>query len=98
MSSATPRSRTEEEIREWIVARLAGRLRVPRESIDLDEAVVRLGVDSMQFVVLVGELEDWLGCRFVSNPMVSHPSINALSRFLARQVGEGRTKIDPAAE
>lgn len=98
MTSATSRPRTEEEIREWIVAKLAGRLRVPPESIDLNEAVVRLGVDSMQFVVLVGEMEDWLGCRFMSNPIAAHPSINALSQFLARQLGQGRTRIDPAAE
>jgi acyl carrier protein len=66
--------------------------------IRLDESLAGLGLDSMQFVVLVGELEDWLGCRFTSNPLVAHPSINALSQFLARQISAGRTRIDPTSD
>lgn len=97
MSTELPRSRTEDEIRQWIVEKLASRLGVPTERIILDESLVAHGVDSMQFVVLVGELEDWLGCRFVGNPLVNYPSVNALSEYLARQLREGRTRIDPAS-
>lgn len=57
--------------------------------------VIGLGLDSMQFVVLVGELETWLGCRFTDNPLMDYPTINELAAFLADQVAQGRTTIDP---
>jgi acyl carrier protein len=97
MTSA-PQHRTEEEIRQWIVARLSDRLGRPADEIPLDAPLVSLGVDSMQFVVLVGEMEDWLGCRFASNPLVDHPSVAALSGFLARQLADGKSVIDPASD
>lgn len=85
----------EDEIRRWLVDKLAERLRVAPGAIDLDEPLVAIGLDSMQFVVLVGELEDWLDCRFTSNPLVDYPSVNALSRFLAAQLRAGNKRIDP---
>jgi len=90
--------RTEEDIRQWMVERLSTRLSLEPGEIDVEQPLVALGVDSMQFVVLVGELEDWLGCRFASNPLVGYPSINALSHFLARELAKGQTLIDPAHE
>ena len=95
MSDHVPIQRTEEEIRQWIVGKLCGPLRLDRNELDLDRPIVAHGVDSMQFVALVGELEDWLGCRFTDNPLIDYPTVNALSRFLAEQVRLGKTRIDP---
>lgn len=78
--------RTETEIRNWLVDRLCQQMHVPAENIDLDEPIERLGIDSLQFIVLVGELEEWLGTRFTENPLAQNPSINAVSRHLARPV------------
>jgi|SRR6516162_8755017 acyl carrier protein len=95
MAGAAPTRRTEEEIRQWLVSKLSGPLRIDRSDLDLDRPIVAHGVDSMQFVALVGELEDWLGCRFTDNPLIDYPSVNALSRFLAEQILLGKTQIDP---
>ncbi|MBC8113577.1 MAG: acyl carrier protein [Candidatus Saccharimonas sp.] len=81
-----------------MVDKLSERLRIEPTAIRLDEPLVALGVDSMQFVVLVGELEDWLGCRFASNPLLDYPSVNALSQYLARQLQTGKTVIDPPSD
>ena len=95
MSELAPHVRSEVEIREWIVVKLSGPMRVPPAEIDLDGPLVAHGLDSVQFVVLVGELEQWLGCHFTDNPLIDYPSINALSKFLADQVERGKVRIDP---
>jgi acyl carrier protein len=82
------------EIREWIVSRLSEKLRVSPEEIRLDEPLIDQGLDSMEFVALVGELERWLGCRFKDNPLIDYPTLNTLSEFLADQLARGRTVID----
>jgi polyketide synthase 13 len=78
--------RTETEIRNWLVDRLCNQMHIPRQNIDLDQPIERLGIDSLQFVVLVGELEEWLGTRFTENPLARYSSINAVSRYLAHPV------------
>jgi acyl carrier protein len=87
--------RSEAEIRDWLVAKIAGRLNVPPEEVRVDEPLIDIGLDSMEFVAMVGELEHWLGCRFRDNPLVEHPTISSLSAFLAGELAAGRTTITP---
>ena len=98
MTEDTPQPRSEAEIRQWLLDKLAAQLHLDPKDIDLDGPVVAHGMDSMQFVVVVGELEEWLGCRFLDNPLIDYPSVNALSRFLASQVRQGKMVIDPVGE
>jgi len=95
MTNQIPPLRTESEIRQWIIDKLEVRLQIEPAEIRLDEPLIALGVDSMQFVVIVGELEEWLGCRFADNPLIDYPSVNALAAFLASQLAKGKTVIDP---
>lgn len=90
-----PRTPTAAEIREWIVGRLSAATEMDPAEIRLDEPLVDIGLDSMQFVVLVGDLEQWLGCRFADNPLIDYPTINALSEYLADQLARGKAVIDP---
>lgn len=98
MSESPPPTRTAAEIREWIIERLIHDVGLSPDEVDGDKPVVSFGVDSMQFVVLVGELESWLGVRFADNPLIDHPTVNALSNYLARQLAQGRAVIDPTAD
>lgn len=98
MTHEAPRRASEDEIRRWFLEKLAAQTQLDPAEIDLDGPLVAHGLDSMQFVVIVGELEEWLGCRFVDNPLIDYPSINGLSRFLAGQVQQGKTVIDPAGD
>ena len=95
MNSNVPQVRTEDEVREWLVEKLTTQMNIEREGLRLDEPLVAHGIDSMHFLALVGELEEWLGCRFADNPLIDYPSINALSGFLARQLMRGKKIIDP---
>lgn len=98
MSESPSPTRTAAEIREWIIERLIHDVGLSPDEVDGDKPVVSFGVDSMQFVVLVGELESWLGVRFADNPLIDHPTVNALSTHLARQLEQGRAVIDPTAD
>jgi acyl carrier protein len=89
----TPRSSA--EIQDWLVAKIASRLQVAPDEVNLDEPLIDVGLDSMEFVAMVGELEHWLGCRFRDNPLIDYPSISALSEFLSGELAAGRTNIMP---
>lgn len=88
--------RTAEDIRDWIVDQLTRQMNVKPQHLDLDESIEYQGIDSMQLAVLVGQLEEWLGCQFTANPLFHHSSVNAISVFLAEQLQQGNTVIDPA--
>lgn len=87
-----------EEIRNWIVSGLSWKLGLKPHEIPLDEPLVNLGIDSMEFVGLVADLEQRLGCRFRDNPLIDYPTLNALSKYLADQLARGRTEIDPTVK
>lgn len=95
VEDAVPDRRSAAEIRDWIVNRLSAAMEIDPGEIRLDEPLVDLGLDSMQFVVLVGDLEQWLGVRFLDNPLIDYPTANALSEYLAEQLARGKTEIDP---
>ena len=91
----SPQPRSEAEIRDWLIAKLSAAAQLDPSEIQGDAPLIGLGLDSMQFVVLVGELEDWLGCRFTDNPLMDYPTIDALAPFLADRIARGQTSIDP---
>ncbi len=84
------------EIRQWLVTRLSEIQQLEPADVRLDQPLVRMGLDSMQSVVLIGELEQWLGCRFTGNPLAQYPTIGTLCDYLADQLAQGRRVIDPA--
>jgi acyl carrier protein len=94
-SSSAVVARPAAEIQDWLVARIAARLQVGPEEVSLEEPLIDIGLDSMEFVAMVGELEHWLGCRFRDNPLIDYPTIAALSEFLADELAAGRTNILP---
>jgi acyl carrier protein len=93
---ASQPGRTSDDIRNWIVTRVAERLQVAPEQIRSDEPLIDIGLDSMEFVALVGELERWLGVRFRDNPLIDYPTLDTLSSYLADQLARGKTVIDPS--
>lgn len=93
--SQDPPPPSADAIREWLTRHLAERLHVAAGEIDPRAPLAGMNLDSMQFVVLVGELEDHLGCRFQDNPLIDYPTIESLSAFLAEELARGRTVINP---
>jgi acyl carrier protein len=93
-TSPSPRPPAAAEIQDWIVQRLSTEFQVSPAEIRPDLPLIDLGLDSMQFVALWGDLERWLGCRFKDNPLIDHPTAEALSRFLADQLAHGTVQIE----
>ena len=87
--------RSASEIRTWLVNHIAARLQVDPAQVALDQPLIDVGLDSMEFVAMVGELEQWLGCRFRDNPLIDYPTIETLSVFLAGEIAAGRRVISP---
>jgi myxalamid-type polyketide synthase MxaE and MxaD len=82
-------SPTAVQIEDWLVARVANLTGLGPEEIDVQEPLLRYGLDSVAVVTLATDLEAWLGYRFRSNPLADHPTIAALASFLAGQVAGG---------
>jgi acyl carrier protein len=76
------------QIQDWIVARIGRLTGMAVAEIDPNEEMFRYGLDSVAVVTMATDLEKWLGYRFQENPVEAHPTIAALSRFLAEQVAQ----------
>jgi acyl carrier protein len=82
-SSGAP---TAEEIRSWIVCRLARMLNTLPSEISADAPFVEYGLDSVEAIGLSGELSDYLGHRWPPTLAWDYSTINALSEYLAREL------------
>ena len=85
-------------IQQWIAETLVQQMNVDPSQIDPEKRLTAYGLDSLQMISLVGQLEERLGCRFTSNPLALHSSIGALSRFIAARLATGATEIDPSKD
>jgi acyl carrier protein len=75
-----------DDIRDWIVARVASLTGLPADEVDPAAPLTRHGLDSVAAITLASDLEAWLGYRFRENPLDAHPTIDALARFLAEKM------------
>src|SRR5207249_3568783 len=71
------------EIQDWLVARVSLLTEIPPAELDVRVPLMYYGLDSAALITLTADLETWLGYRFGENPLDAHPTIEALSRFLA---------------
>ena len=76
--------KTVEEINFWFYRKIADISDIPSELIDQDEEL-SLYLSSIEAMTMMGELEDWLGCRLDPTSIYHHPTIRQLSIFLMRQ-------------
>ncbi len=88
MSEATPTkhpvpARSAEEIRQWIVVRLSRLLEVQPKEIDMNAPIAHHGLDSVQIVLFITDLEAWLGLKFHANPIHEDSTIGSLAEHLA---------------
>ena len=72
-----------EQIAQWLAARLADRLHVAVNEIDLHRAIDEYGLDSMEIVALTGELEDLLETRIEPTVVWDQRTIHRMAAHLA---------------
>jgi amino acid adenylation domain-containing protein len=80
-----PDSPTALAIQTWLVDKLARRLQVNPEEIDIQKPFAHYGLDSAAAVGLSGELEEWLGRKLSPTLAYDHPTIEAVTRYLTKE-------------
>ena len=78
---------TKDEISAFCVDQLAEILHVAKDSIDTRANFARLGLDSAMSVYLVIELEEKFNIELDTDALADHPTIEALSSYLADRAG-----------
>ena len=86
---------TKDEISAFCVDQLAEILRIPKDQVDVNAKFTRLGLDSAMTVYLLMEIEDRLSLELSPETFYDHPTVDALSAFLAEKVA-ARAQPAPA--
>jgi acyl carrier protein len=81
MASGT---RTAEDIQRWLVERVAGFLELTPGDIDVRAPFPQYGLDSMEQLRVIGELETWLQRELDETLLRQYPTIEAVAAFLAK--------------
>jgi acyl carrier protein len=79
---------TQEQISEFCIASLANVLRISKDSVGTATKFNRLGLDSAMVVYLMMDLEEGLGLELSPDDFYDHPTVDALSRYLAERLAQ----------
>jgi acyl transferase domain-containing protein/acyl-CoA synthetase (AMP-forming)/AMP-acid ligase II/acyl carrier protein len=79
-ADATPDA---DSIRNWLVQRIAGKLGVPLDRVDVREPLARYGLDSLTAVQLATDLGQWLGRSLSPVLVYEYPTIERLAAALS---------------
>jgi len=77
------------EIRDWLIAAIAERTRLPRGQIRADEPMYRYGIDSLERVNIAYELQCWIGFEVDEATLANLETIDEVAAHLARLEAEG---------
>ena len=81
-------ARSVAEIQSWILNRLANELHLNSDLLKVDQPILSLGIDSVQVVSVMTDLEDWGGFRFSGNPLDDDSTIQTLAHSVADLTGK----------
>ena len=79
-------------IQAWLVKQLADVLSLDPTTVDITQPLTRYGLDSIDAVTLVADLEDWLDLELPSTLLWDYPTIAKASIYL---VDEFEVSIAP---
>jgi acyl carrier protein len=74
---------TEEAVREWLMDQLSKTLKTARGRLDADAPFARYGLNSLDAVTLVMDLEEQLGIELPPTLLWDYPTINKCAAHLA---------------
>ena len=85
---------TEEAIREWLMDQLSKTLKTARDRLDTDAPFARYGLNSLDAVTLVMDLEEQLGIELPPTLLWDYPTINKCAAHLAAMRSEAAVQLD----
>lgn len=71
------------EIRDWLIAAVAERARLPRAEIQADEPMHRYGIDSLERVNIAYQLERWIGFEVNEETLAHLETVDEVAAHLA---------------
>ncbi len=85
-------------IQNWLIKQLAEQLSLDTATISITEPLTRYGLDSIDAVTMVGDIEDVLDVELPSTLFWDYPTIEKSSQFLAENydLSNLNTKVDTA--
>jgi len=78
-------SQTRKNIESWLVVKLAERLEVKTDDIDIHKDFIDYGLNSIEAVNLSGELENFINRRMPPTLLWDYPNISALAKYLIEE-------------
>jgi acyl carrier protein len=72
-------------IQAWLVEQIADVLSLDASTIDIKQPLTRYGLDSIDAVTLVGDLEDWLDLELPSTLLWDYPTIEKASTYMVEE-------------
>ena len=70
-------------IEEWLVAKVAAALGIPRQDVDRTVSFVGMGMDSLTFLTITGELAEWLNVDLPVQLIWEFPTIETRRAYLS---------------
>lgn len=70
------------EIQNWLITKVSTQLNLSPTHIDITSELATYGLDSMDAVMISGELEDALDIELASTVLWDYPTIESLATFL----------------
>jgi len=74
-----------QELTEWLATKVAGYLKVPAHTIDIDTPLADCGLDSVMAMTLCADLECEKGLAVETTIVWDHPTIEAIATYLIEQ-------------
>ncbi len=91
-----------EAISNWLVNQLADQLSMDPKTIQTSEPLTRYGLDSIDAVTLVGDLEDWLDLELPSTLFWDYPTIDESAQYLVDEhdvsISDSDSDVDASSD
>lgn len=75
-----------EDVEHQLAVRLAGVIGVPTEEIETDRELQSYGLSSLDGLVLLGDLENWLGFEVPPSALADYPTLKDLAGHLLERL------------
>jgi acyl transferase domain-containing protein/acyl-CoA synthetase (AMP-forming)/AMP-acid ligase II/acyl carrier protein len=94
-SAGAASSAARAEIEQRLLRELAQRLRLRPDDVDPKRPIATYGLQSVDMVGMVGELERWVGRKLPATLAWEYPTVEALAGFLSADAGSDRSMTSP---
>lgn len=74
-------------IQGWLVNQIAKQLGIGAQTIKVTEPLTRYGLDSIDSVTIVGDMEDWLDTELPPTLLWDYPTIAKAANYLVNEIG-----------